>query len=476
MNKVSIIIPCYNAGEFLAETMNSVLAQTYSDVEVVIVDDGSPDPVTRELLDQAQWPNTRIIHQANAGPAAARNRAAQEATGVYILPLDADDTIEPEYVDKAVAVLDARPEVGVVYCKARKFGAEQGPWCLPDYNLRELVIDNVIFVTAMYRKVDWQAVGGYNERLRHGVEDYEFWVKIVHLGREVVQLDEYLFNYRIQQKSRTTSFQDERANVVATYAEIFRANQDFYAKHAEFLFEHRFGLYDELSYWRGRYGGLDSFLSRHSWCLKLARHMKNILESTESMRTRRSGMANKVIVGAALLMNIFALAGCGSDNSTAPDNSSANAAAVANAPAKGVTAPEGDVSSLDSSVLAGAKWSGAACSLDTIDGSYSKDQLKLNRNHQHVFRGWTLDETKRPAGKFDLVLRGAVQDFAISTSTGELRKDVGDYFKDPALSASGFSVSATLSTVPAGVYDITFLFQRSGAAYFCDSGRKIEIN
>lgn len=277
MNKVSIVIPCYNAGAHLEEAVQSALVQTYPDVEVVVVDDGSPDPATRKVLDEANWPRTRIIRQENAGPAAARNRAVREAAGTYILPLDADDTIEPEYVARAVAVLDSRPDVGVVYCKASKFGAERGPWNLPDYALRELVIDNVIFVTALYRKEDWASVGGYNERLRHGVEDYEFWVKIVHLGREVVQLGEYLFNYRVQPASRTTAFMERRANVVATYAEIFRANQDFYAKHAEVLFEHRFGLYDELSHWRGRYGDLEGVLNRHPRLLGIARWLKRML-------------------------------------------------------------------------------------------------------------------------------------------------------------------------------------------------------
>ncbi len=277
MSKVSIVIPCYNAGEHLPETMQSALGQTYPDIEIIIVDDGSSDPATLQLLDQAVWPRTRIIRQVNGGPAAARNHAVREATGIYILPLDADDTIEPEYVAKAVAVLDERPEVGVVYCKAMRFGVEQGPWNLPDYTLQELVIDNVIFVTAMYRRADWSAVDGYNEGLLCGVEDYEFWVKIVHLGREVFQIQEYLFNYRIQHKSRTTAFKDKRISVVATYAEIFRANQDFYAKHAEFLFEHRFGLYDELAYWRGRYGELDGFLKRRPWLLKLAIWLKKAL-------------------------------------------------------------------------------------------------------------------------------------------------------------------------------------------------------
>ena len=269
MSLVSVVIPCFNAGLLLDEAVRSALAQTHAELEVVVVDDGSIDRTTIELLEHAAWPRTTIIRQANRGPAAARNRAIREARGQYILPLDADDTIEPTYVEKAVAILDSRSTVGVVYCRARKFGAEQGPWGLPDYTLRELVIDNVIFVTALYRKPAWEAVGGYNESLRHGVEDYEFWVKMVHHGCEVVQLDEYLFNYRVQEVSRTTSFQDQRAAIVETYAEIFRANRDFFAKHAEFIFEHRFGLYDEIERWRSRYGWVDSFLTRHPWIKKV---------------------------------------------------------------------------------------------------------------------------------------------------------------------------------------------------------------
>lgn len=268
MARVSIIIPCYNAGVFLNEAVESGLAQTWQDLEIMIVDDGSTDPLTRQIIQQAAWPRTRVVSQANAGPSAARNRAIELATGEYILPLDADDTIEPEYVAKAVAVLDARPEVGIVYCKARKFGAEEGVWNLPAFSLEELVIDNVIFVTALYRKSDWQCVGGYNEALRHGVEDYDFWVKMAHLGRQVVQLDECLFNYRILPESRTTAFQQRRSDIIQTYAEIFRSNIEFYSAHADLLYEHRFRSNDELSYWRLRYGKIDAFLNRHPRLLK----------------------------------------------------------------------------------------------------------------------------------------------------------------------------------------------------------------
>src|SRR5690606_41602075 len=95
------------------------------------------------------------------------------ATGEFILPLDADDRIDPSYVAKAIAILRERPEVGIVYCKAERFGAANGPWELPPYDIRELAIDNVIFVTSLFRRADWERVGGFNEHLRHGVEDYE---------------------------------------------------------------------------------------------------------------------------------------------------------------------------------------------------------------------------------------------------------------------------------------------------------------
>ena len=322
MKKVSIVIPCYNAGLHLGEAVQSALDQTYPELEIIIVDDGSDDPVTLELLSQAVWPRTSIIHQSNAGPAAARNRAVREASGTYVLPLDADDTIEADYVAKAVAILDNRPEVGVVYCRAKKFGAEVGPWELPAYSVNELAIDNMIFVTALYRKADWHAIGGYNEKLLHGVEDYDFWVKMADLGRDVFQLDDYLFNYRVQEKSRTSRFREVSDNVVETYAEIFRANKSFYAKHAESIFRHRFALYsqladcreriseldacrrqielsrqeldaqrqqladcrtknehlnEQLAHWRRRYGKLDALFSRYSWLTSIARRVKESL-------------------------------------------------------------------------------------------------------------------------------------------------------------------------------------------------------
>ena len=220
--------------------------------KVLVVDDGSTEQETLRLLDEANWPRTRIIRQTNEGPAAARNRAIREASGEYILPLDADDILAPTYAAKAAAVLDGRLDVGVVYCQAMKFGAEEGPWELPEFSPDELALGNVIFVSAMFRKADWEMVGGFDESLRHGMEDYDFWTRLVHPGRKVVRLDETLFHCRIREQSRTAVFEQDREQVVATYAQIFRKNRHFFVDHAESLFRRRFSLLKEIARLRGR--------------------------------------------------------------------------------------------------------------------------------------------------------------------------------------------------------------------------------
>lgn len=247
MSKVSIVIPCYNTGLYLAGTVQSALGQTLREIEIVIVDDGSSDSATLRLLVESNWPRTRILHQTNAGPAAARNRAIEAASGDYILPLDADDLLEPTYAAKAAAVLDAQPDVGIVYCRATRFGAEDAPWELPEFSQDELALGNVIFASAMFRKVDWESVGGFDERLRHGMEDYDFWIRLVHAGSKVVRLPEALFLCRIREGSRTALFEQDRGRVVETYAYIFRKNRDFFAEHAESLFRRQFALLKEVA-------------------------------------------------------------------------------------------------------------------------------------------------------------------------------------------------------------------------------------
>lgn len=205
MPKVSVVIPCYNHGDFLLETLDSVQAQTYSDFEIIVVNDGSTDRATVALLQGLKRAKTRVVHTDNFGVSAARNRGITEATGDYILPLDADDKIGPEYLELAANVLDDRPEVAVVYCDRVFFGEREGNSPLPEYDPKALLIDNCIYPAALFRKADWQRVGGYSEKMVYGWEDWEFWISISELGKQVVKIPVPLFYYRVRSSSRDNS-------------------------------------------------------------------------------------------------------------------------------------------------------------------------------------------------------------------------------------------------------------------------------
>ncbi|BDD87446.1 hypothetical protein DPPLL_18110 [Desulfofustis limnaeus] len=229
MPKVSVVIPCYNQGAFLDEAVDSVLAQTCTDLEIIVVNDGSTDTATNRTLLRYDREKTRVLSTSNQGLAAARNNGIAAARGEYILPLDADDRIEPRYLEEAVAVLDQQPEVGIVYCRARLFGAVDADWLLPDYSLAEMLLDNVIFCTALFRRVDWQAVGGYDPGMIHGWEDYEFWLALLERGRHVRRLPGRYFHYRVSPDSMVRS--KEKRQKVEMFARI-------YQRHASFIGEH----------------------------------------------------------------------------------------------------------------------------------------------------------------------------------------------------------------------------------------------
>lgn len=226
MPKVSIVIPCYNHGQFLNEAVESVLTQTLDDFEIIIVNDGSTDPDTRYILENYDKPKTRVIHTTNQGLSAARNTGIREASGRYILPLDGDDRIGPTYLEKAVKILDENAGIGIVYCKAEFFGAVQKPWNLPEYSLAEMLIDNILFCSGVFRKSDWGTVGGYRTDMKFGWEDYDFWLSLIERGAMVHRIPEVMFYYRISQDSmlRTKS----RNQKIDMFEIIFNNHLDFF--------------------------------------------------------------------------------------------------------------------------------------------------------------------------------------------------------------------------------------------------------
>ncbi len=235
MPKVSIIIPCYNQGNFIDKAIKSALDQTFEDIEIIVVNDGSTDHQTNVKLSKLCFPNTRVITTKNQGLAAARNTGIQKAKGEYILPLDADDYIDATYIEIAVKLLDSRPELGIVYCRAQLFGVKNTEWRLPDFSLKKMLLDNIIFCTAAFRKKDWEKVGGYDPKMEYGWEDYDFWLSLIEMGRSVYRIPRVLFYYRVSENSMVRS--RALTQKIETFVKIFH-------KHSK-LFSENIGIWVE---------------------------------------------------------------------------------------------------------------------------------------------------------------------------------------------------------------------------------------
>lgn len=223
---VSVIIPVYNSSEFLEETLLSVLSSTWPNMEIVIVDDGSTDdsPAIAKRY-AARHDNIRFLQQANAGTSVARNRAIAAAAGEYILPVDSDDRISPEYISLAVEAMCGHPDVKLVYSEAEFFGDRNGKFRLPPFSLRLLARRNIIHPCGLYRREDWARAGGYIADV--GREDWVFWVAMLKDGGKVVRLKHTGFYYRIRADSKRMQDRKMQNHTINVLNEMY---PDFYLR------------------------------------------------------------------------------------------------------------------------------------------------------------------------------------------------------------------------------------------------------
>jgi glycosyltransferase involved in cell wall biosynthesis len=195
---VTVVIPCYNQACFLPDAVAGVMGQTHADWELVIVDDGSADEtatVARQLMDRNPGHEIRLVRQANAGLANARNVGISAARGRYILPLDADDTLDPSFLDVTTAFLDENPHIGIVYTDIRHFGAADEIWPCGEFSLDVEKDDNRIPYCALFRREVWASTGGYVTGI-DAYADWHFWLKCLLLGWRGERIPQPLFLYR----------------------------------------------------------------------------------------------------------------------------------------------------------------------------------------------------------------------------------------------------------------------------------------
>lgn len=226
--RISIIIPCYNCTQWIAETLQSVLAQSIDNWECIVVNDGSTDR-SLEIVQAFSKKDRRIryIDKKNEGVAIARNTAIATARGEFILPLDADDIIAPTYTEKALKHFEKHPSTKLVYCQADFFGSKEGHWNLPEYKYDSFIYDNCIFCSAIFRRDDFLKTAGYNPNMKKIDEDWDLYLSLLEENDEVYCIPETLFFYRQHENSRTTLEPD---TVAAARLCILLNHPDIYTK------------------------------------------------------------------------------------------------------------------------------------------------------------------------------------------------------------------------------------------------------
>lgn len=201
--KISIIVPCYNLAQYLDEALQSVFDQTYTNWECIIVNDGSPDD-TEYVANKWIAKDSRFVYlfKENGGVSSARNLGINKAKGVYVIPLDADNKLRPEFIKRSISFFYLNSNVDVVYGNMQLFGNENSKRKSKPFDMSEMVLNNYIDNCACFRKSIWETLGGYDVNMPiYGFEDWDLWLRMGVHGCKFQYVDEVLFDYRVRDNS-----------------------------------------------------------------------------------------------------------------------------------------------------------------------------------------------------------------------------------------------------------------------------------
>lgn len=221
----SILMPAYGTERYIAESIESVVGQSRTDWELVVVDDGSPDHLVDRVAPYLSDRRVRLVRQENAGLAAALNRAAGESRAPYLVKLDSDDYLLESYLEMAGGILDARPEVGLVACDALVLDERSGRFLRAAYSrayprgphrakgrLERLIRQNFVLSIAAIRRSSFDELGGFDVD-RRVVEDWDLWLRLISRGidLEIVDRPHAVYRRRFPSLSRDESGADRLA-------------------------------------------------------------------------------------------------------------------------------------------------------------------------------------------------------------------------------------------------------------------------
>lgn len=238
---VSVIIPCYNQGQYLDEAIASVVAQTYSNWECWIINDGSQDQtnvVVKRWLEKYRDRQLNLIETPNQGVVRARNLGLSKSRGELILCLDADDKIHPEFIAEACQILSKYPQVGFVYSDIQHFGENHETVSHGDFDLQSFLQQNQAPVTSLFRAEIYRQIGGFKTLMEAGWEDWEFWISACEIGWLGYRLPKpYLFYRQHSSGSRLQTLSSDRTTLAIQKAKIIQLHPKLYNVDA-FIWSH----------------------------------------------------------------------------------------------------------------------------------------------------------------------------------------------------------------------------------------------
>ncbi len=228
---VSIIIPCYNQAQYLKESVQSALDQTYPNIEIIIINDGSSDN-TEEIalnLQEKHSEKIRVISQKNSGVSESRNNAIRKALGAYILPLDADDWINENMISQCMDTMMEK-NADIVYADVQCFGVKKYLINKKSFSENNILYENLPHNVSLYRKKVWEKTNGYKNNMGEGYEDWEFWINAYKHNFIFCHISEALIHYRTALASRDIdAFQDHHklliSKIVINNAELYTEEQ-----------------------------------------------------------------------------------------------------------------------------------------------------------------------------------------------------------------------------------------------------------